>query len=103
MRIHLFLLAILFLIVYLIFLFLYTTQLYVDYLLDKAKERYDDVLTARLAQSSIALSTVVYYIDKLGIESVLRLSDVFTRVQKEVSRGYYIGNNNSAPNFKLLH
>ncbi len=103
MRIHLFLLAILFLIVYLIFLFLYTTQLYVDYLLDKAQERYDDVLTARLAQSSIALSTVVYYIDKVGIESVMRLTDVFTRVQKEVTRGYFIGNNNSAPNFKLLH
>jgi len=72
-------------------------------LLRKSEERYENVLTARLAESSIALSTVVYYIDKVGIESVLRLTDVFSRVHEEVVKGYFKGNNRSAPNYKLFH
>jgi hypothetical protein len=61
------------------------------------------VLTSRLAEQSMALSTVVYYIDKVGIETVLRLADVFTRVHTEVLKGYLVGTNNSMPNYKLFH
>lgn len=61
------------------------------------------MLTARLAEQSIALSTAVYYIDRVGIETVLRLTDVFTRVHTEVLKGYFVGTNSSMPNYKLFH
>ena len=81
MRIHLFFLSCLFLVCYIVFLYLYTTQLYVNTIIEKASERYDTILTNRLIDSSIALSTVVYNFDKVGIDAVLRLADIFTRVK----------------------
>jgi hypothetical protein len=103
MRIHLFFLSALFLVCYIVFLYLYTTQLYVNTVLDLASERYDAILSKRLLDSSIALSTVVYNIDKVGIDSVLRLADVFARVKTEVEKGYFIGKNTALPNYKLFH
>ena len=101
MRIHLFLLSSIFLICYLIFMWLFTKYIYVDYLFRKASERYETILTQRLTESSIALSTVVYNLDKIGIEAVLRLTDVFERVSQEVAKGYYVGGNDSIPNYRL--
>lgn len=57
----------------------------------------------RLIDSSVTLGTVVFDVDKVGIESALRLSDVYSRIMTEVNKGYYIGNNNSIPNYKLIH
>lgn len=103
MRIHLFFLSCLFLVCYVVFLYLYTTQLYVNTILDKAEDRYDAILTSRLVDSSIALSTVVYNVDKVGIDAVLRLADVFARVKAAVSKDYLVGKNSALPNYKLFH
>jgi hypothetical protein len=64
---------------------------------------YDLIVKNRFKDGAIALSTVVYLTDKAGIETVIRLTDVFSRINLEASRGYYIGNNLSVPNYKLFH
>jgi hypothetical protein len=41
------------------------------------EKKYQTVLVNRLKEASIALSTAVFSVEKVGIDSVLRLSDVF--------------------------
>ena len=103
MRTHLFLLFGIYFILYFIFLYVYTNQIYVKYLFEQVSKRYDDIVFKRFIDGATAFSTVVYLTEKIGIDTVLRLTDVFSRINTEVQHGYYIGNNLSIQNYKLFH
>ena len=89
MRTHLFSVFGVFFICYFVFLFFYTNYFYMQRLEYNVSQQYDLVFENRLKESSDSLSSVVYYLDSYGIDSVLRLSDVYQRVFKEVQMGYY--------------
>ena len=77
MRIHLFILYGIFFICYFVFLYIYVQQIYIKFLLENVSKKYQNVLVNRLRDASLALGTAVFSVDKVGIDSVLRLSDVF--------------------------
>ena len=99
MRIHLILLFGAFFVCYLVFLFLYTGLFYAEKIRQEASLQFEDVLDSRLDQSAQALSTVAYQSDKLAVESLLRLTDVFSRVFNEVQAGYYLQGDHGLQNF----
>ena len=77
MRIHLFILYGIFFICYFVFLYIYVQQIYIKFLLENVSKKYQNMLVNRLRDASLALGTAVFSVDKVGIDSVLRLSDVF--------------------------
>lgn len=102
-RIHLFTLFGGFFICYLVFLILWIRFYYFREFEKYLQLQYDRVLDKRMTESAWALSMIVYQSDKIGVDSVIRLTNVFKRLKAEVDQGYYVGTNLSIPNYKLYH
>ena len=77
LRVHLFGLFGLFFILYFIFMIAYTKIQYVHELVDIVSRELQPVIKDRLIYSTQAVSTTFYMVDKLGIDSSIRLSDVY--------------------------
>jgi Trk-type K+ transport system membrane component len=84
MRVHLFFIFAVFFIAYFVFLYIYTDNMYKGSLLSTFRREFDKNLDDRLLDSAEAISTVVYSTDRVGIDSVNRLADVYRRVFAEV-------------------
>ena len=77
LRCHLFSLFGMFFLLYFIFMIAYTKIQYVHELVDIVSKELQPVIKDRLVYSTEAISTTFYMVDKLGIDSSLRLSNVY--------------------------
>ena len=82
LRVHLFSLFGLFFIIYFLFMYIYTKVQYVSELVNIVSDQLKPILEDRLQYSTQAVATTFYMIDKLGIDSTLRLSGMYNRTKE---------------------
>jgi len=81
LRVHLFSLFGTFFIIYFLFMYIYTKVQYVSELVNIVSDQLKPILEDRLVYSTQAVATTFYMIDKLGIDSTLRLSGMYKRTE----------------------
>jgi len=79
LRVHLFSLFGTFFVIYFLFMYIYTKFQYVSELVTIVTDQLSPILTDRLEYSTQAIATTFYMIDKLGIDSTMRLSGMYMR------------------------
>ena len=79
LRVHLFSLFGTFFLIYFVFMFIYTKIQYVDELVLIVGNQLKPILESRLKYSAQAVATTFYMVDKLGIDSSMRLSGMYKR------------------------
>ena len=83
MRVHLFSLFIMFLMIYAIFMIFYSYNIYQSAVVNNLKPEWPRILDNRLTFSTESISTALYMIDKIFIDSAVRMSMVFKLAMRD--------------------
>ena len=83
MRVHLISLFILFLMIYAIFMIFYSYKIYQSAVIHNLKDEWPGILNNRLTFSTESISTALYMIDKIFLDSAVRMSMVFKLANRE--------------------
>ena len=77
MRVHLFSLFVLFLVIYAVFMIFYSYYVYERAVVKNLRNEWPTILDNRLIFSTESISTALYMVDKIFIDSSMRMSKLF--------------------------
>ena len=81
LRLHLLSLFGFFFIVYFAFMIYFTQMQYINKVTYEVEGQFEQILSDRLKYSTESVSTTIYMTDKIGIEQILRLAEIYNRAK----------------------